>query len=447
METKRTLPTKLTRWISYGLVLFAGILIFAGCGNSGRPSDEEMSGSPSKIEIPTQTLVIDPAVEPTEAPWPVFEVSKDIQPTEVPPQTARVILPEGTSVWLLLGAEGELPSRGRTQAIHLLLVNERLSKASVISIPGTTFLYLPGQGMGRINTAYPLGGIQLVYDTLIYNFGLRPNRYVVAHETEFAWLVDDLGGLEVSVLISIRHDCGGLPAGLHSMDGSKTLCYVSYQSDDEINRTRRQQQVLRLLFTKLVQRGRLVKLPLLYESYDQNVDTDVAFMELFTRIPLALRLGDPDRVKYFVLGWEELELWELPGLTRTIVLLPRPGKIEQLVNQAVDAIREPSALNEVVLTYEAQLTEVVGLTHTAEAGLTRVAIPTSTPTPWVTQGPTATSVTPTATAQPTAGTPLPSSTHTPTGQPSQTPLPSPTSGEPYPVPTIVFDTPTQQPYP
>lgn len=68
METKRTLPTKLTRWISYGLVLFAGILIFAGCGNSGRPSDEEVSGSPLKIEIPTQTSVINPAVEQTEAP-------------------------------------------------------------------------------------------------------------------------------------------------------------------------------------------------------------------------------------------------------------------------------------------------------------------------------------------------------------------------------------------
>lgn len=205
--------------------------------------------------------------------------------------------------------------------------------------------------------------------------------------------------------------------------------------------------MLRLLFTKLVQRGRLVKLPLLYESYDQNLDTDVGLMELFTRIPLALRLGDPDRVKYFVLGWEELELWELPGLTKTIVLLPRPGKIEQLVNQAVDTIREPSALNEVVLTYEAQLTEVVGLTHTAEAGLTKVAMPTRTPTPGVTQQPTATSVTATYTLQPTDGTPLPSQTKTPTGQPSQTPLPSPTSGEPYPVPTVVFDTPTQQPYP
>lgn len=447
METKRTLPTKLTRWISYGLVFLASVLIFSGCQGSDRPSDEEVSSTPLKFETLTQTSFTQPVVEKTEAPWPVFEVSTDIQPTEVPSQAARAALPEGTRVWLLLGTEDALPSKGRVHAIHVLLVNERLSKASVISIPGTTYLYLPGQGMGRINTAYSLGGIQLVYDTLIYNFGLRPDRYVVAHETEFVWLVDDLGGLEVSVLFPIRDDCGGLPAGLHSMDGKKTLCYVSYQSDDEINRTRRQQQVLHLLFTKLVQQGRMVKLPILYESYDQHLDTDIGLVELITRIPLALRLGDPDRVKDFVLGWEELEIWELSGLTNTSVLLPKSGKIEKLVNQAIDAIKEPSALNAIVLTYEAQLTEVVGLTHTAEAGLTRVVTPERTPTPTATRQPTATSVTLTDTPRPTDKTPSPSPTKSPTGQASQTPLPSPTSGEPYPVPTIIFDTPTQQPYP
>ncbi len=81
--------------------------------------------------------------------------------------------------------------------------------------------------MGRINTAYALGGMKLVSDTLVYNFGLRPDRFVVAHEKEFIWLVDDLDRLEVSVLFPpIRDDCGGLPAGLHSMDG-KRLCVTS----------------------------------------------------------------------------------------------------------------------------------------------------------------------------------------------------------------------------
>ena len=230
-------------------------------------------------------------------------------------------------------------------------------------------------GHGRINTAYALGGMKLVSDTL-FTIWIARTDVLVAHEREFVWLVDDLERLEVSVLFPIRDDCGGLPAGLHSMDGKKALCYVSYKRDDEIFRTRRQQQVLQLLFTKLVQRGRLAKLPLMYSSYDQYLDTDVSLLDLLIRIPLALRLGDPDRVKSFILGWEQLESWELPDQTRTSVLLPRDGKIQQLVGQAVEAISEPSALNAIVLTYAADLTEVISVTRTYEAALTEAARPT-----------------------------------------------------------------------
>lgn len=434
MEIKRTLPTEHKRWLAFVAGFLALSLIFTGCNYGGRPS----SGQPGNAEVgaisstASPTLTSSPTA--TSTPWPTFAPALETWPTPAPPPADRVALPEGTTIWLLLGAEDALPTRGRTQAIHLVLVNERLSKASVISIPGSTYLYLPGHGMGRINTAWPLGGMKLVYDTLGYNFGLQPDHYVVAHETEFNWLVDDLGGLEVSVVYPIRDDCGGLPAGLHSMDGKKTLCYVSYQADDDVFRTIRQQQVLQLLFTKLVQWGRLAKLPIMYASYDQNLATDISLLDLILRIPLALRLGDPERVKLFVLGWEALETWQLPDSTRTEVLLPREGKISEMVSQAVDAIREPSPLNAIVLTYAFQLTEVIGMTSTADARLTERAAPTRTPTPPATLAPTATSVwTPTPTR--------PGQTPTATRTATQTPLPSPTSDAPYPFPTVIWDTP------
>ena len=434
MEIKRTLPTDHKRWFAFVAGFLTLSLIFTGCNYGGRPSSGQPGGVEAGVASSTASPTLTPSPTATSTPWPTFAPALETWPTPASPPADRVELPEGTTVWLLLGAEEALPTRGRTQAIHLLLVNERLSKASVISIPGSTYLYLPGHGMGRINTAWPLGGTKLIYDTLSYNFGLQPDRYVVAHETEFTWLVDDLGGLEVSVLYPIRDDCGGLPAGLHSMDGKKTLCYVSYHADDDIFRTIRQQQVLQLLFTKLVQWGRLAKLPVMYASYDQNLETDVSLLDLILRIPLALRLGDPERVKTFVLGWEELETWQLPDTTRTEVLLPREGKISQLVNQAVGAILEPSPLNAVVLTYEFQLTEVIGLTRTADARLTEIAAPTKTPTPPAAFVPTAT---PVWTATPTS----PRQTPTVTKTATKTPQPSPTSDAPYPFPTVIWDTP------
>ena len=439
MATKRTLPIEYSRLIARLATLLVIVGILSACAQGGRPTIETQEAlSRDSTATPRPTITLTPT--PTVWLWPSFEVPKDLDPTAAPEVAQRVNLPEDTKVWLLLGAEDEKPTRGRTNAIHLILVNERLSKASIISIPGSTFVYLPGHGMGRINTAYPLGGANLVSDALVYNFGLRPDRYVIAHETEFVWLVDDLEKLEVSVLFPIRNDCGGLPAGLHSMDGKKTLCYVSYKGDDEIYRARRQQQVLQLLFTKLVQRGRLAKLPVMYASYDQYLDTDVSLLDLLTRIPLALRLGDPDRIKGFVLGWEQLQSWELPDQTRTTVLLPREGKIAQLVDQAVQAISEPSALNAIVLTYEAELTAVIGITRTYEAVQTELARPTEMPT---LQPSLPVVYTSTPTQIPPGVTPQPTRT------PTQTPITQPTATDfPYPIPTVptaVFFTST--PYP
>lgn len=433
METKRTLPIEFYRLIVRAASLLACMVLIAGCSFGGRPAASQAQAASGENGTPNLRPTFTPTPTPTELPWPRFDVPYGNDPTPAPLVAERVILPEDTKVWLLMGAEDEKPTRGRTNAIHLVLVNERLSKASIISIPGSTFVYLPGQGMGRINTAYPLGGMKLVSDTLVYNFGLRPDRFVVAHETEFTWLVDDLGGIEVSVITPVRDDCGGLPAGLHSMNGEKALCYVSYKGDDEVQQTRRQQQVLQLLFTKLVQLGRLARLPIMYASYDQSLDTDISLMDLLLRIPLALRLGDPDRVKSFVLGWAELESWELPDLTRTSVLLPREGKISQVVDQAVDAIKEPSALNAVVLTYEMQLTEVIGLTRTYDALQTLINQPTHTSTALATQPGQATS-----TPLPPGQTPLPSSTPTRTPVATQTPRPTPTPDGPYPYPTASF---------
>ena len=130
---------------------------------------------------------------------------------------------------------------------------------------------------------------------------------------------------------------------------------------------------------------------------------------------------------------EALETWQLPDSTRTDVLLPREGKISQLVSQAVEAISEPSPLNAVVLTYEFQLTEVIGITHTADARLTELAAPTKTPTPPGSSPATATPLVPGQT---------PTVTRTPTRTATNpSPLPSPTSNAPYPFPTAIWDTP------
>ncbi|HQJ33254.1 MAG TPA: LCP family protein [Anaerolineaceae bacterium] len=449
MKTTGTLPIyRRGKALLAAGVLVALVLMINACGSGGgrppRGSNYQML-SPWASATPTAT--VKPSATATPDVWPTFAPPSSPAATAIPPAAPRLELDEDVKIWLLLGTEAEKPFSGRTDAIHLLLINERLSKASVISIPGSLFVYLPGHTMQRLNTAFALGGMELVRDTLAYNFGIRPDKFVLVHPTEFKWLVDDLGSLDVSVLFPIRDACGGVPAGTHRMNGDKVYCYVSYDDGDEVNRTRRQQQVLQLLFTKLVQNGRLARLPVLYASYQDHLETDISLVDLLLRVPLALRLGDPDRVSYFVLGWEQLRQWELPDNTQTVVLLPREEEVAEVFDQALTAISEPSPLGEIVLTYEAQVTIAVALTQTSQATAYVPVWPTSTPigqpTASATQPgqPTATR-TPTRPGQPTA-------TRTPTqpGQPTATRAPTATYSEPYPIPTAVFYTPTPPAYP
>jgi len=218
--------------------------------------------------------------------------------------------------------------------------------------------------------------------------------------------------------LPIRDACGGLPAGLHTMTGQKALCYVSYLSgEDEIDRTRRQQQMLQLLFTKLVQNGRLVKLPAMYVSYIHQLDTDFSLPELLLDIPLFLRLGDPQRLSYYLLGWNELQSWELPDNTQTSVLLPDAEAVSAVFARALADVLQASPLGEIVLTYEAQLTEASAFTPTPLTPTATGALPgiTGTPTPTRTLPP---GVTPTPgrtrTAVPTAIFPTPYPVITPT---------------------------------
>lgn len=434
METTRTLPIhrRVKALLATGALVALVLMVNACSFGGGRPpvGSGEQSLNPWLTATFTQTSQPNPTRTPDI--WPTFAPPGSPAATAIPPAAPRLELDEDVKIWLLLGTEAEKPFSGRTDAIHLLLINERLSKASVISIPGSLFVYLPGHTMQRLNTAFALGGMELVCDTLAYNFGVRPDKFVLVHPTEFKWLVNDLGSLDVSVLFPIRDACGGLPAGTHRMNGDKVYCYVSYDSGDDVNRTRRQQQVLQLLFTKLVQNGRLARVPVLYASYQDHLETDISLLDLLLRVPLALRLGDPDRVSYFVLGWEQLRQWELPDNTQTMVLLPREEEVAAIFEQALAAISEASPLGEIVLTYEAQVTIAVALTQTAQATPYVPLWPTNTPFAQPTPTRTATQA-----GQPTA-------TRTPTRTPTRTATPGPTAtySDPYPIPTAVFYTPT-----
>jgi LCP family protein required for cell wall assembly len=302
--------------------------------------------------------------------------------TPIPPPQSELSMPDEVLVWVLLGSDTEPPFIGRTPAIHLLFIHPRFSKASLVSIPGDLFVYIPGYTMQRINAAYTLGGIETLRQTLAYNFGVTPTRFVLAHPGDFQWLVDDINGIEITVFYPMPQACGGIRAGLVEMDGTLALCYGTYRDgQDEIDRMRRQQQLLRAIFYKLTQDGNLINLPTFYASFEGWIKTDLSLSELLGYVPLALRLADPNRIGYFMIGWDQITLWELPGYTQTQVFLPKEKDVKILLEEAVDRILDPKPLTGQVRTLEAQLTAAYKETITTATPTISTQTQTPTPTP------------------------------------------------------------------
>jgi polyisoprenyl-teichoic acid--peptidoglycan teichoic acid transferase len=329
--------------------------------------------------------------------------------TPIPPPMPPAALPDEVHAILLAGLDRDDPYRGRSDAMLLLLYQPRLAKAALVSIPPDLFGYLPGQTMQRLSSAYPLGGAELMRQAVEYNLGVRADSYIVIHLDDFALLVDELGGLDVPVMQDLPGQCGDvLIQGEQHMDGALALCYARLRDGpDEAARGLRQQELLRLLLDRLVQNGNLARLPELFSLFRSRVDTNLTAADALTAIPVALRLGDPSRTAYFLIGADQTDLWQISTQPPASVFLPRREAIRATIKDALDFVSKPSPLSDVVLTYEVQLTA-----SPSPTGGTPFIMPSPLPRKSSTPGPTATA--PTSTRTPTlTPTPSPTATYSP----------------------------------
>jgi LCP family protein required for cell wall assembly len=381
--------------------VIAGVVIlalFAACQFNWPPGSStatifESSLTPSLTAMPHKTRVW-----PGPAETPV---------TPVPDPLMGINLHNEVESIVLLGLDQDFPYSGRTDAMYLILYNRRTSMASVISIPPDLFVYVPGQTMQRVNSAYPVGGIQLVKDTLEYNLGIVPDHYLLVQLSDFSRLVNAVGGIDVVVIDDLSDPCHLTPGSIH-MTGDQAFCYaVHRRGADDIDRDRRQLQVMRAFFLRLLMDGEIVRLPEIYAEFKDTVQTDLILGDLVADIPLAIQLADPQRVAYYQISWDEVTQWLMPGRAKSIVLLPNHAAILELLQEAISFIMSPAPYSDLAATLQFQLTQAV---MTAFTSTFTAAPPTLTPTPQ-TITPTGSITTGTATVTPTITlTPTPTST-------------------------------------
>jgi LCP family protein required for cell wall assembly len=291
----------------------------------------------STSEIPTAEAASPDIIKSWEEyPGPI--VWPDI---DIPSPAGLFAQPAGQINILLLGSD-QRPYEGgfRTDTILLLTLNPQLGTANVTSFPRDLYVYIPGYTVQRINTAFAFGDFPGLALTFEYNFGVRPDHYVLINFWSFESIVDSLGGIDVQVAVPLtdHRDSYGYytaPAGNVHMDGETTLWYVRARyTTSDFDRGRRQQEVLEALGNKLVSLNALARIPELYDIYRQNVTTNINLEDVLSMLPLAAQLTDTSRIHRYAIGPQQVYDWV--NQSGAQVLVPVREAVLEVMRQALN---------------------------------------------------------------------------------------------------------------
>jgi LCP family protein required for cell wall assembly len=190
-------------------------------------------------------------------------------------------------------------------------------------VPRDLFVYIPNHTMDRINRAYALGetsdfpggGFGLMQETFLYNFGIPIDHYARVDFTDFMRIVEELGGLEISVDCSIQDwklidpeldptleeswEQYTMPIGRQTLSPYMALWYVrSRRTTNDYDRGRRQMDALRAMWQQAREQGLFTQVTQLWPEAVEVIETDMSLTDVLSYVPLAISLDTSQIARY-----------------------------------------------------------------------------------------------------------------------------------------------------
>ena len=317
------------------------------------------TASPTPIPPIEPTATVDlNSLFPTAAAPPLPSASGDA------PAPSALLTDSETINFLLIGSDKRPGGSYRTDTMVVVVLWPREAQVSMISIPRDLWIYIPSVGMQRINTAYQSGelygyaggGPGLLRDTVAYNLGIRIDHTAMVEFDGFRRIVDTLGGVDVPVacpytdwrLIDPSYDPFNednwalytVEPGVAHMDGDLALWYArSRMKSNDFDRGRRQQEVLRSIFSQALRSDTLGRIPQLYADLSQTIVTDLGLGDLLKLALYAPSLTNANIRSYYIRP-PYVSSWMTPA--GAAVLLPDQAGLEQLHEASDDALGHSS---------------------------------------------------------------------------------------------------------
>lgn len=312
----------------------------------------------------TKVVLLDapPGSTPTATPFSPLSSTATYYPTDYPTPTPTITpkpekfkpvsntrgvdpisQPDGQVNIVLLGSDQKFKgSIGRTDTILLVTVNTKDGTVSLTSIPRDLYIYIPNWTNQRINTAFAHGGFKSLQDTFQHNFGFKPDYYVLINLWAFEYFINDLGGVYVNVPRTICDDKWGggashcVSAGNHHFYGREALWYVrSRMTTNDFDRNVRQQLVFNAVLDRVFSLDTFTKIPQLYNTYVNNVTTNLDLATVVSLVPTATKLSDRSRIHQYFINQDVVSSWMTPGGAH--VLLPNFKAIRNILKEALNS--------------------------------------------------------------------------------------------------------------
>ncbi len=216
-----------------------------------------------------------------------FTRIKDDIKSKVKSETILPTFKEAKTI-MIMGVDERKDDVGRSDT--LMVLNLSKDKASLLTIPRDTLVYIEKYGYQKINAAYSLGGAKLARETVEDFLGIDVDYYITINKSRFAEVIDAMGGVDIYVERDMHYedewdDDGGLyidlKQGYQHLDGQTAIEFVRFRdSEGDVGRVRRQQAFMKACADKLSEPSMLIKIPELLGVAVKAIDTNLSSSEM-----------------------------------------------------------------------------------------------------------------------------------------------------------------------
>lgn len=155
---------------------------------------------------------------------------------------------------LIVGQDTRNGERERSDTMMLITVNQEKNTITVTSFMRDMYVKIPGFYKHKINTAYMLGGMDLLNETLYQNFGIVVDGNVEVSFGQFTEIINYLGGIDIELtddeanFVNKAMGAGATPiyGGMNHLNGDRALAYARYRdkATGDFGRTERQRKTI-----------------------------------------------------------------------------------------------------------------------------------------------------------------------------------------------------------